>query len=102
MLTYFPIGPRLQRLYATEAVAEHITWLYEHTRTKGLMEHPSYVEASKHFDGTFREFASEPHNVRLGLCTDGFSPFGHFGQSYSCWSVILTQYNLPPWTCMKK
>jgi len=31
-----------------------------------------------------------------------FSLFGQFGQTYSCWPVILTSYNLPPWLCMKK
>ena len=66
-----------------------------------LMEHRD-AEAWKHFDDTFLKFALEPHNVRLGLCADGFSTFGHFGQSYSCWSVILTPYNLPHWMCMKK
>ena len=102
VLIYFPIGPRLQRLYVTKNVAEHMTWHHEHPRTEGFMEHPSDAEAWMHFDNTFCEFASEPRNVRLGLCNDGFSPFGHFGQSYSCWPVILTPYNLPPWMCMKK
>jgi len=31
VLIYFPIGPRLQRLYVTKTVAEHMTWHYEHT-----------------------------------------------------------------------
>ena len=40
--------------------------------------------------------------MQLGLCTDGFNPFGSSGQQYSSWPVILTPYNLPPWMCMKK
>ena len=40
--------------------------------------------------------------MRLGLCTDGFQPFGQSEQQYSSWSVILTVYNLPPWLCMKE
>ena len=47
-------------------------------------------------------FAAESHNVRLGLCTDGFQPFGQFGSQYSSWYVILTPYNLPPEMCMKE
>jgi len=86
----------------TKIVAQHMTWHHEHPCTKGLMEHPRDAEAWKHFDNIFREFESEPHNVRLGLCTDCFSPFGNFGQSYSCWPIIFIPYNLPPWTCMKK
>ncbi|KAL0355743.1 UNVERIFIED_CONTAM: hypothetical protein Sradi_4021200, partial [Sesamum radiatum] len=41
-------------------------------------------------------------NVRLGLCTDGFSPFGNSSTPYSCWPVIITVYNLPPWMCMQE
>ena len=40
--------------------------------------------------------------MRLGLCTDGFQPYGQSGQQYSSWPVILTPYNLPPWMCMKE
>ncbi|KAK4382826.1 hypothetical protein Sango_2835300 [Sesamum angolense] len=38
----------------------------------------------------------EPCNVRLGLCTDGFALDGQYGHTYSCWSVIITPYNLSP------
>ncbi|XP_021762253.1 uncharacterized protein LOC110727027 [Chenopodium quinoa] len=38
------------------------------------MAHPSDSAAWKHLDCRFTEFASEPRNVRLGLCTDGFEP----------------------------
>jgi hypothetical protein len=31
----------------------------------------------------------------LGLCIDGFNPFGPFVTFYSCWPVILIIYNLP-------
>ena len=41
-------------------------------------------------------------NVRLGLATDGFNPFGNMSNSYSMWPVILYPYNFPPWKCMKK
>jgi hypothetical protein len=66
------------------------------------MAHPSDGEAWKHFDQMHPEFAKEPRNVRLGLCTDGFAPFGNFGKNYSCWPVMVTPYNLPPWLCMKR
>jgi hypothetical protein len=46
-------------------------------------------------------FSAESRNVRLGLCTDGFNPFGSFAAPYSCWPVILTVYNLPPGMCMR-
>jgi hypothetical protein len=40
------------------------------------------------------------HNVRLGLCADGFNPFNQMEKSYSCWPVMITPYNLPPGMCM--
>jgi len=101
-LIYFPIGPRLQRLYATKSIAPHMRWHHEHSRPAGVMAHPSDSDAWKHLDASFPSFAKEPRNVRLGLCTDGFSPFGHYGQTYSCWPVIVTPYNLPPWLCKKR
>ncbi|XP_021867293.1 uncharacterized protein [Spinacia oleracea] len=102
VLFYLPIAPRLQRLYATKSTAEQMRWHAENPRVEGVMSHPSDGEAWKHFDESFPSFAEEPQNVRLGLCTDGFSPFGKSGKQYSCWPVMLTPYNLPPGLCMKK
>ena len=67
----------------------------------GTLTHPADGEAWKHFDQKYPDFASEIHNVRLGLCTDGFSPFSQFGSKYSSWPIIVTPYNLPSWMCMK-
>ncbi|KAL0539850.1 hypothetical protein IC582_024071 [Cucumis melo] len=47
-------------------------------------------------------FWSEPRNLRLGLSTDGINPFGDLSSNYSCWPVITTIYNLPPWLCMRR
>jgi len=68
----------------------------------GLMRHPRDSEAWKRFDETDLEFASDPRNVRLGLASDGFNPFGTLSTNYSIWPVILIPYNLPPWMCMKQ
>ena len=77
-------------------------WPYEHEVEQGLMRHPSDSLAWKHFNQIHPDFAIESRNVRLGLCTDGFQPFGQSGQQYSTWPVIVTPYNLPPWLCMKE
>ncbi|XP_019266150.1 PREDICTED: uncharacterized protein LOC109243644 [Nicotiana attenuata] len=97
---YFPLTPRLQRLYASNVTAKHMRWHSEH-ETDGVMRDPSDSPAWKHFDQTQPSFASEVRNVRLGLSTDGFNPFGQSGQQYSSWPVIVTPYNLPPWMFMK-
>ena len=65
------------------------------------MRHCSDSPAWKHFDQIHPYFAIESRNVRLGLCIDGFQPFGQTRQQYSSWPVIVTPYNLPPWMCMK-
>ncbi|XP_047320563.1 uncharacterized protein LOC124924590 [Impatiens glandulifera] len=100
-LFYLPLAPMLQRLYASNMTAAHMTWHGGHVNKLGIMCHPSNGEALKRFDHHYPIFALEQRNVRLGLCSDGFAPFGQFGKSYSCWPVILTPYNLPPGMCMK-
>ncbi|CAO2827523.1 unnamed protein product [Amaranthus hypochondriacus] len=77
-------------------------WHAEHHSEDGELCHPSDSEAWLTFNVTHPGFARETRNVRLGLCTDGFNPFGSSGQQYSCWPVILTPYNLSPLMCMKK
>ncbi|KAL0293580.1 UNVERIFIED_CONTAM: hypothetical protein Scaly_3139300 [Sesamum calycinum] len=52
-----------------------MTWHANNLCEEGSMEHPSHGDAWKHFDRTHPPFASDARNVRLGLCTDGFSPF---------------------------
>ncbi|XP_020081242.1 uncharacterized protein LOC109704874 [Ananas comosus] len=66
------------------------------------MRHPADSMAWKSFDELHESFALEPRNVRLGLASDGFQPFGDSRKSYSIWPVVLIPYNLPPWMCMKQ
>jgi hypothetical protein len=72
-------------------------------RTKdGVLRHPADGLAWKEFDERYLEFASDPRNVRLGLSSDRFNPFGNMSTSHSTWPVMLVPYNLPPWMCMKQ
>ena len=66
------------------------------------MVHPSDGEAWKHFNSVYPYFSVESRNVHIRLCTDGFNPFRSFVAPYSCWSVILTVYNLPLGMCMRQ
>ncbi|GJW16185.1 hypothetical protein Tco_0020318 [Tanacetum coccineum] len=68
----------------------------------GKMQHPVDGGAGKKFDTKYQDFAKETRNVRLGLASDGFNPFGNLSQAYSMWPVILITYNLPLWLCMKE
>jgi len=86
-IRYFPITPRLQRLFMSPRTAEHMTWHQAHHAVDGVMVHPSDGKAWKHFNSVHPHFLAESRNVRLGLCTDGFNPFGSFAATYSCWLV---------------
>jgi len=68
----------------------------------GLMRHPRDSEAWKTFDLLHPEFASDSRNVRLGLASDGFNPFGNMSTNHSIWPMVLIPYNRPPWECMKQ
>jgi len=83
------------------STAEHMIWHQSHIAVDGVMVHSSDGEAWKHFNSVHPHFSAEVRNMHLGLCTDGFNPFGSFAASYSCWPVILTVYNLPPGMCMR-
>ena len=67
-----------------------------------LLRHLADSEAWKSFDSKYIEFSSEPCNVRLGLVSDGFNPYGNMSSTHSTWPVILISYNLLPWMCMKR
>ncbi|XP_060202284.1 uncharacterized protein LOC132630734 isoform X1 [Lycium barbarum] len=97
---YLPLIPRLERLYTSNSSASHMRWHSENRRPPGVMCHPSDGEAWKHFDRTYPDFAAEPRNIRLGLCSDRFTPHSVSAAPYSCWPVFLTPYNLPPELCM--
>ncbi|XP_061339756.1 uncharacterized protein LOC133286368 [Gastrolobium bilobum] len=101
VVRYFPLKPRLQRLFLSTKTAEDMKWHATNGHNDGSMRHPRDSEAWKHFNSLHTTFVADPRNVRLGLATDGFNPFGHMSSSYSVWPVILIPYNTPPWLCMK-
>ncbi|XP_049389030.1 uncharacterized protein LOC125853389 [Solanum stenotomum] len=86
ILRYFPLKPRLQRLFMCSKIAKHMKWHAEDDNKDGTLRHPRDSEAWKKF----------------GLASDGFNPFGTMSTSHSIWPVILVPYNLPPWLCMKQ
>lgn len=102
VLMYLSVTERLQRMYLCKKTAKEMTWHRQHQTQSGKMVHPSDGEAWKHFDRLHPDFAQEIGNVRLGLCTDGFNPNNSNSNPYSLWPVFLTNYNLPPWMCIKE
>ncbi|KAL6654069.1 hypothetical protein ACP70R_007534 [Stipagrostis hirtigluma subsp. patula] len=102
VVRHFPLKKRLQRLFMSSKTAPLIRW-HDEGRTKdAFLRHPADSPAWKHFDAIHPDFSSEVRNIRLGLATDGFNPFGNMNSSYSIWPIILIPYNVPPWLCMKQ
>ncbi|XP_024200594.1 uncharacterized protein LOC112203928 [Rosa chinensis] len=102
VLWYFPLIPRLKRLYQSANTSKNLTW-HDHGRKKdGMMRHPADSLTWDLIDKTWPEFGNEPRNLRLALSSDGFNPHSSLSSRYSCWPVILVTYNLPSWLCMKR
>lgn len=102
VLHYFPLIPRIQRLFSTSKTSDDMRWHEEARTIDGKLRHPADGEAWKDFNDRYEDFAKDARNVRLGLASDGFNPFGHKNVTHSTWPVMLVPYNLPPWICMKQ
>ena len=68
LLKYFPLRPRLIRLYTVRWIAEV---------GGDLMSHPTDSSMWKAANLQHPEFAQESRNVRLGISIDEFTPFGN-------------------------
>jgi len=102
ILRYFPLILWLQRLYMNDTTSAYMCWQAEELVKDGKVRHPADSLAWKHVDDTYPHFAFDPRNLRLGLASDGFNPFGMLNVTYTTWPVILIPYNLPPWLCLKQ
>jgi hypothetical protein len=77
-----PLTPRMKRLFISKKPARHMRWHNEGVRENDqVMVHPSDSEAWKDFDP---DFARDARNVRIGLATNGFTPYNLSATSYSC------------------
>ncbi|KAL3534749.1 hypothetical protein ACH5RR_003210 [Cinchona calisaya] len=101
-MRYFLLKPRLQKLFMSSKTASLMKWHAEERRDDGTFKHPADSQAWKEFDKQNPSFASDFRNVRLGLATDGFNPYGRISVAHSTWPMVLIVYNLPPWLCMKQ
>lgn len=100
VLRYFPIVPRIQRMFLSAKIGEQLTWHSTHHSQDGMMRHPVDSIQWHIVDQKWPAFASEPRNLRFGLATDGFNPYKNLSSTHSIWPVILVIYNLPPNVCM--
>ncbi|KAL4561270.1 hypothetical protein LXL04_033434 [Taraxacum kok-saghyz] len=102
VLWYFPIIPRLKRLFANTKNAKLLRWHAEDRKKDGKIRHVADSPQWRNIDYEFKEFGDEIRNIRFGLSSDGINPFGNMSTQHSTWPVLLCIYNLPPWLCMKR
>ncbi|CAN1279776.1 hypothetical protein LINPERPRIM_LOCUS17158 [Linum perenne] len=102
VLRWFPLIPRLQRLFMCSKTASLMRWHFDERKDDGNLRHPADARMWKEFDARYTDFSKDPRNVRLGLASDGFNPFRSLSSTHSTWPVVLTIYNWPPWLCMKQ
>ncbi|KAL8124816.1 hypothetical protein AgCh_012462 [Apium graveolens] len=101
-LRYFPLTPKLKRLYMSKHTAEYMRWYKNRDVIEGQITHPADGDEWKRFDKEFPSFANKVRIFMLGLATDGFEPFHNkHSRKYSVWLVFIVVYNLPPSMCMK-
>jgi hypothetical protein len=110
--TYIPLIPRLLALFRSEEYAKKM--MNRHARDEENQKEAQKgwggMKSRDVFDGTHYQnlkgrpirvlgetlpdsYFSNPHDVALGLCTDGVSPFKT--RRVTCWPLIVINYNLP-------
>jgi hypothetical protein len=82
-------------------IAKDMRWHKEGCQDDGNIRHPADSILWKEFDKEHVQFAQNSRNVRLGLASDGFNPFGNMSTSYRMWLLVLVSYNSSPWRCME-
>lgn len=102
VLRFFPLIPRLQRIYSIPKLASLQTWHIANKSQDGLIRHAADNKQWAFVDSLDAAFTSEHQNVRLGLATDGLNPFSVKRSTWSTWPVVLINYNAPPWMSTKK
>jgi len=99
---YFPIIPRLKRLFATAKDAQLLSWHKEGRKNDGYLRHPADAIQWRVIDSKYASFKDEPRNIRFALSTDGMNPFGNRSSSHSVWPMLLSIYNIPSWLCNRR
>ena len=99
---YFPLIPRLRRLFASSKDAKLMRWHMEGRKTDTNIRHPANSTQWHLIDWKYKNFGDDPRSLRFALSTDGMNPFGQMSSLHSVWPVLLSIYNVPPWLCNKR
>ncbi|XP_076956404.1 uncharacterized protein LOC143631566 [Bidens hawaiensis] len=102
LLWYFPVIPRLKRLFANANESKLLRWHAEERKDDGKLRHVADSPQWRNINYKFPDFGGEIRNIRFGLSSDGINPFGTISSRHSTWPVLMCVYNLPQWLCMKR
>ncbi|XP_066925721.1 uncharacterized protein [Clytia hemisphaerica] len=92
---YFPIGPRIARLYQNENL---VRILQAHT-TRPKDGYLRDIWDTSRWENWFDEdgeFKGDDDGVVLNFCSDGVNPFKTMHHVYSMWPLMLSILNFPP------
>nr|GFB74288.1 hypothetical protein [Tanacetum cinerariifolium] len=71
VMWYFPIIPRLQRLFNLESISKDLRWHATRRITDGVLRQPADSQAWRTIDEKFPEIAKDLRNLRLEISADG-------------------------------
>jgi hypothetical protein len=83
VMWYFPIIPRLKHLFRNKENAKLMTWHKSDRKQDHMLRHPADGSQWRKIDRKYKDFAGRSRNIRFGLSTDGFNPFGEFSSGHS-------------------
>ncbi|KAK1605083.1 hypothetical protein QYE76_028756 [Lolium multiflorum] len=76
VMWYAPIIPRLKRLFQNKEHPKLLRWHKEDRKKDVMLRHPADGSQWRKIDREFKSFSDDARNLRFGLSTDGFNPFG--------------------------
>jgi hypothetical protein len=101
VMWYFPIIPRLKRLFRNRAHAKLMWWRKKERKQDQMLRHPADWSQWRNMGREFLDFDNDTRNIWFGLNTDRMNPFSEWG-SIHIWPVTLCMFNIPSWLCMKR
>jgi len=76
-------------------------WHVRNRSEEGVLCIPTDSKAMKHIKEKCK-FKYEHMSVRLGLAMDGVNSFSNQTSNYSCWPIVIINYNIPSWMSIRK
>jgi hypothetical protein len=100
---YIPLIPRLVSFFRSQSMVEKLRYRADFKKSEThmtdvfdakLYEHLCEKQVSVGERELPQKFFQFPHDIALGLSTDGFAPWRR--RKKTCWPMLVYNYNLPP------